>query len=41
MSADIDNIVYPYIDVDHWQKRFQDYPTDQEYAKDILKQAGW
>ena len=34
-------IVYPYIDVDHWQKRFQDYPADQEYAKDILKQAGW
>ena len=34
-------IVYPYIDVDHWQKRFQDYPADQEYAKEILKQAGW
>ena len=34
-------IVYPYIDVDHRQKRFQDYPADQEYAKDILKQAGW
>ena len=34
-------LVYPYIDVDHWQKRFQDYPADQEYAKDILKQAGW
>lgn len=34
-------IVYPYIDVDHWQKRFQDYPADQEYAKDILKKAGW
>jgi len=34
-------LVYPYIDVDHWQKRFQDYPADQEYAKDILKKAGW
>jgi hypothetical protein len=34
-------IIYPYIDVDHWQKRFQDYPADQEYAKEILKQAGW
>ena len=34
-------MVYPYIDADHWQKRFQDYPADQEYAKDILKQAGW
>ena len=34
-------LVYPYIDVDHWQKRFHDYPADQEYAKDILKQACW
>ena len=34
-------IVYPYIDVDHWQKRCHDYTADQEYAKDILKQAGW
>ena len=34
-------IVYPYIDVDHWQQRFRDYPADQEYAKEILTQAGW
>jgi len=34
-------IVYPYINVDHWQQRFRDYPADQEYAKEILTQAGW
>jgi len=34
-------IVWPYIDSDAWQKKFHDYPADQEYAKEILKQAGW
>ncbi len=23
------------------QKKFHDYSADQEYAKEILKQAGW
>jgi hypothetical protein len=41
LNAEQIAIVYPYIDVDHWQKRFQDYPSDQEYAKEILTQAGW
>jgi hypothetical protein len=35
MSADID------IDSDVWQKKFADYSADQEYAKEILTQAGW
>ena len=34
-------MIWPYIDSDVWQKRFADYSADQEYAKEILKQAGW
>ena len=34
-------MVWPYIDSDVWQKKFTDYSADQEYAKEILKQAGW
>lgn len=34
-------MIWPYIDSDAWQKRFQDRPQDQAYAKNILKQAGW
>ena len=35
------SMIWPYIDSDAWQKRFVDYAADQEYAKEILKQAGW
>jgi hypothetical protein len=35
------SMIWPYIDSDAWQKRFQDRPQDQAYAKNILKQAGW
>jgi hypothetical protein len=34
-------MVWPYIDADFWMKKFQDYPADQEYARDILAKAGW
>jgi hypothetical protein len=34
-------MVWPYIDADFWQRKFKDYPADQEYAKEILKKAGW
>ena len=34
-------MIWPYIDSDAWQKKFHDYSADQEYAKEILKQAGW
>ena len=34
-------MIWPYIDSDVWQKKFSDYLADQEYAKDILKKAGW
>ena len=34
-------MIWPYIDSDVWQKRFADRPEDVEYAKQILKTAGW
>ena len=34
-------MVWPYIDSEVWQKKFADYMADQEYARDILKKAGW
>ncbi len=29
-------MVWPYVDSDAWQKKFTNYPADQEYVKDIL-----
>lgn len=34
-------MIWPYIDSDVWQKKFQTYSADQEYVKDILSKAGW
>jgi hypothetical protein len=34
-------MIWPYINVDTWNKKFADYPGDQEYAREILKKAGW
>ena len=34
-------MVWPFIDADFWSKKFKDYLSDAEYAKEILKQAGW
>lgn len=34
-------MIWPYINSDRWNKKFIDYPADQEYARDILKKAGW
>ena len=34
-------MVWPYINVDTWNKKFSDYPADQEYAREILQKAGW
>ena len=33
-------MIWPYIDSDLWQKKFQTYLADQEYARDILTKAG-
>jgi hypothetical protein len=32
-------IVMPWIDPDHWQRRFRDYTADTEWVKDILIKA--
>jgi hypothetical protein len=34
-------MIWSYINVDVWNKKFADYPADQEYVKDILNKAGW
>ena len=34
-------MVWPYIDSDRWQSKFRNYMADQEWTKDLLKQAGW
>ena len=34
-------MIWIYIDSDVWQKKFQTYPADHEYAQEMLKQAGW
>ncbi len=41
LSSEQVAMIWPYIDSDIWQKRFHDYPADQAWAEDILKQAGW
>jgi hypothetical protein len=41
MNPDQIKIVWPWIDPEFWQKKFKDYQADQEYAKEILKKAGW
>jgi hypothetical protein len=41
LTAEQVSMVWPYSDSDVWQKKFRDYPADQEYAKAILEQAGW
>jgi hypothetical protein len=33
-------IVLPWIDPDHWQRKFKDYLADTEWIKDILERAG-
>jgi len=41
LPPDLVSVIWPYVDADAWQKRFRDYPADVEYARDILKKAGW
>jgi hypothetical protein len=41
LTADQVAMIWPYIDSDVWQKKFSDYTADTEYAREILKQAGW
>lgn len=41
MNADHRSTVWPWIDPEFWQGQFQDHGQDQEYAREILRQAGW
>lgn len=41
LSSEQVAIIWPYIDADRWQQKFANYRADQEYAQEILKQAGW
>lgn len=33
-------IVMPYINPDIWRRKFEDYPSDTEWAKHVLREAG-
>lgn len=35
------SMIWIMVDPEFWQKKFRDYAADQEYAKEILKKAGW
>ena len=41
LSSDQVAMIWIYIDSDVWQKKFQTYPADQEYSKEMLQKAGW
>ena len=41
LSSEQIAMIWSYVDADFWQQKFRDYPTDANYIKDILKQAGW
>jgi len=34
-------MVWSWIDPEFWQRKFRDYPADQEYAREMLAKAGW
>ena len=34
-------MIWSMIDADFWQRRFQDYPADTEYVREMLRKAGW
>ena len=34
-------MIWPWIDPEFWQRKFRDYPADQEYVREILAKACW
>ena len=40
LTEDQLGIIVPYIDPDHWQKKFKDYLADTEWVRSVMKQAG-
>ena len=41
LNAEQVAMIWPYIDADTWQRKFKDYPADQEWAREMLTKAGW
>jgi len=41
LTAEQTAIVFPWIDPKYWQKRFQDYPADMEWCREMLQTAGF
>jgi hypothetical protein len=41
LSSEQIAMIWPYVDADFWQQKFRDYPTDVNYIKRTLEQAGW
>jgi hypothetical protein len=41
LTPDQVQLIWGWIDPEFWQKKFKQYPADQAYAQEILKQAGW
>lgn len=41
LNAEQITMVWPMIDADYWQRRFQDYRADAEYLREMLSKAGW
>jgi len=35
------SMIWPYIDSEIWMKKFTNYMADQEYAREMLRKAGW
>ena len=41
LNAEQIAMIWPMIDPDYWQRRFQDYRADAEYMREMLVKAGW
>jgi len=39
LNEDQIGIVLPWIDPEHWQRKFKDYVADTEWVKSILREA--
>jgi hypothetical protein len=40
LTEDKLKLIYPWIEPDYWQKRFEDFIADAEWTKEVLKKAG-
>lgn len=35
------DMIWSWVDADFWSRKFQDYPADAAYARELLTKAGW